>query len=186
MCLLLFWGCIQSLFTAKLAETCWTSDMRVVDLICVCVRVTPLPGDISSDCDRSCYPPVSPRDTHVRRTRICAKMCECSMREVWICSATDNAWLVSLCQCLVLTEPLLLTHARTHTHTLPFPSNLSCPELLSAIHFPVSQPSIIPACPQMQLSLLKTGEEAMYTQGDTGSNSQREGFLIKIAIEQHF
>lgn len=78
-------------------------------------------------------------------------------------------------------------HAQIHTQTSLL-SNLSCPGLLSAIHFPVSQPSIIPACPQMQPSLLKTmrGND-VYRSRRRLRQAKRErgggGFLIKIAID---
>lgn len=78
-------------------------------------------------------------------------------------------------------------HAQTHTQTSLL-SNLSCPGLLSAIHFPVSQPSIIPACSQMQPSLLKTmrGND-VYRSRRRLRQAKRErgggGFLIKIAID---
>lgn len=62
--------------------------------------------------------PLSDLETRTSGGAGCVWECvNVSLWEVWICGATDNAWLVSSCHCFVLSE-LLFT---THTHTLHFP-----------------------------------------------------------------
>lgn len=154
--------------------TCFTWSRCV----CVCIRLS----DISSG--SHVIPPVSPRDTSIRKSW---RTCECFFAR----GVNVRCHFVLSCRLFVFVcccSPVCtFKHAQTRTQTSLL-SNLSCPGLLSAIHFPVSQPSIIPACPQMQPSLLKTmrGND-VYRSRRRLRQAKRErgggGFLIKIAID---
>lgn len=59
---------------------------------------------------------------------------------------------------------------------------LLCPGLLSAIHFPVSEPSIIGACPQMLPRLLKTMEGSdVHTERHWQARKEK-GFQLRLQV----
>lgn len=167
----------------KLRE--WVDLFHMVK-VCVCVfdSVTFHQAVTLSPCQ-------SPRHEHQKELEnvwmfLCAR-CECEAPHVMPgFFGLSRRLFVFVCCC---SPVCTFKHAQTHTQTSLL-SNLSCPGLLSAIHFPVSQPSIIPACPQMQPSLLKTmrGNDVYRSRrrlrqakGERGGGGG--GFLIKIAID---
>lgn len=107
------------------------------------------------------------------------RMCVCVCKR---CESAAPQIMPGVCRRVTASCCLGCTRQHTHTHArtlFPLPPNLSCPELLSAIHFPVSQPSITPARPQMQPSLLKMKRGSnVYTRRRGLRQAKREGGLF--------
>ena len=178
------WGWLLSVFAAqtptKLLEVWhmsgWTNFTSHQGNVCVCVCVShpKVTFHQTAICHVILLSGLETLMSDRARVSVCVCVCECvnvCLQEVWICGGADNARCVSSCRCLVPSG----LHTATHT-LFPLPSNLSCPELLSAIHFPVSQPSITPARPQMQPSLLKMKRGSyVYTGRHRLRQPKREG-----------
>lgn len=189
-CTSVIWSWSLSVFAVKLFKSGWKFGTwvgrlasRGLDNLCVWVATL---GDISSDCDLSCYPPVSPPDRRFQEQDLyenvwmfrCTR-CESAVPQIMPCLC--HRVIASCCLCCCFQH----THSRTRLPCLQpflpraFISN-SFPSISAINHSSLSSNAAVAP---------KDGERGsdVYTRRHGLRQAKREGaFLIKITISGNF